>query len=133
MAHPLLVYQDMAPSKSKDRDEIPDLPIIGADDEHTDASVRRLLKDMFPQPTDPLTAGLQKGEDYKFAKLYFPNDEHDEREVTAYHALTEAARRKFMSNFFVEIEVADAKGSVKRFYVSEYDAQRAEKFGARRI
>ena len=62
----------------------PDLPAIGADDDLDDASVRRLLKDIFPEPEDPLTHGLKKGEQYKLARLFFPkNDEHDEESVTA--------------------------------------------------
>lgn len=123
----------MPSHKDSDRPLPPDLPAIGGDEELEEASVRRLLKDMFPQPSDPLTDGLQKGEDYKLAKVFFPDDDHGESEVTAYHAMSDTARRKFMSNFFVEIEVADSKGVTKRFFVSEYDAERAEKFGARRI
>lgn len=110
-----------------------ELPPIGPDDDLDEGSVRRLLKDIFPEPVDPLIEGLTKGEDFRLAKLYFPSEEGFTGEVTAYHALSPAARRKFMSNFFVEIEVADQKGDTTRFYVSEYDAERAVKFGARRV
>lgn len=113
-----------------DREE---LPTIGTDDDLDEGSVRKLLRDIFPGPADPLTDGLQKGEDYKQAKLFFRIEGDGEETVTAYHALTDAARRSFMANFFVEIEVADQAKTVKRFFVSEYDAERAKKFGARRI
>ncbi len=109
------------------RDE---LPAIGADDDLDEGSVRKLLKDIFPQPTDPLTEGLTKGEDYKQAKLFFHSEDGEET-VTAYHAMSDEARRKFMANFFVEIEVADQSRVTKRFFVSEYDAERAKKYGAR--
>lgn len=112
--------------------DIPDLPAISPDN-LDEGSVRKLLKDIFPQPTDPLTEGLQKGEDYKQARLFFRNDDGSEESVTGYHALSDAARRKFMSNFFVEIEVADQAKTRKRFFVSEYDAERAKKFGAKLV
>ncbi|PIR21325.1 MAG: hypothetical protein COV45_00850 [Deltaproteobacteria bacterium CG11_big_fil_rev_8_21_14_0_20_47_16] len=112
----------------------PDLPAIGADDDLDDASVRKLLKDIFPAPEDPLTQGLSKGEQYKLAKLYFPkDDEHGEESVTGYQALDDEARKQFLSNFFVEIEVSDHAGNTKRFFVSEYDADRAKRFGARQV
>lgn len=110
-----------------------ELPAISPDDDLDEGSVRRLLKDMFPAPTDPLTDGLKKGEHYRFAKLFFHAPDGAEESVTAYHALGDEARRKFLSNFFVEIEVADQAGKIQRFFVSEYDAERAKKYGARRI
>lgn len=110
-----------------------DLPAIGADDDLDEGSVRKLLKDIFPAPVDPLTDGLNKGEDYKQAKLFFQHDNGTEESITAYHALTDEARRKFMANFFVEIEVADQKKAVRRFFVSEYDAKRAKKYGAKLV
>lgn len=110
-----------------------DLPAIGPDDDLDEGSVRRLLKDIFPEPIDPLIEGLAKGDDFRLAKLYFPHEDGFTGEVTAYHSLSDAARRKFLSNFFVEIEVADQKGNTTRFFVSEYDAERAERFGARRV
>lgn len=110
-----------------------ELPPIGPDDDLDEGSVRRLLKDVFPEPVDPLIEGLKKGEDFRLAKLYFPSEDGFTGEVTAYHSLSDASRRKFLSNFFVEIEVADQRGNTTRFFVSEYDAERAVKFGARRV
>lgn len=110
-----------------------ELPPIGPDDDLDEGSVRRLLKDIFPEPVDPLIEGLRKGEDFRLAKLYFPSEDGFTGEVTAYHSLSDASRRKFLSNFFVEIEVADQRGNTTRFFVSEYDAERAVKFGARRV
>ena len=109
-----------------------DLPQIGADDEMDDQSVKRLLKDLIPMPADPLTVGLEKGRDYRQVKLIFRAEE-DERMVTAYQALETAAKRQFMMQFFVEIEVMAKTGQYQRFFVSEYDAKEAERFGAKRL
>lgn len=112
----------------------PDLPAIGGDEDLDEVSVRRLLKDMFPMPVDPLTEGLTKGEQYKLARLYFPkDDDHEDESVVAYQALDDDARKQFMSNFFVEIDVSDREGNSKRFFVSEYDAERAKRFGAKQV
>jgi len=123
----------MKQRKDTTMSEKPNLPAIG-DDDLNEASVRKLLKDIFPEPEDPLTHGLKKGEQYKMAKLFFPkNDERDEESVTAYQAMDDDARKQFLSNFFIEIEVSDPTGNVKRFFVSEYDADRAKRFGARQV
>lgn len=109
-----------------------DLPQIGADDDMDDQSVKRLLKDLIPTPADPLTVGLEKGRDYRQVKLIFRAEE-DEHMVTAYQALETAAKRQFMMQFFVEIEVMAKTGHYQRFFVSEYDAKEAERFGAKRL
>ncbi len=123
----------MTQPRGKGISEKRELPAIGPEDDLDEGSVKRLLKDIFPEPIDPLVDGLEKGGDFRLAKLYFPDEDGFTGEVTAYHALSDEARRKFMAHFFVEIEVADQKGNITRFFVSEYDAKRAERLGARRI